>query len=237
MGIDFTSLEAILISLKFITKQENLLTLGRQQIHRNKQTINHHLVKYNLIKLLDRYQYFMYCEQLFEDLGFQSIDSIDYSSYEEANIIHDMNQPLPNNMKKYNYIYDGGTIEHIFNTPQVLQNIINLLEIDGIFCSVTCNNNLSGHGLYQFSPELFALAFSPNYGMCIKGMWIARNNSEVEEWIDITKYKMGDRNCTKLNTMDEVYIITIAQKIANNRLSLLTTPPYQSSYQLIEWTK
>ena len=105
-----------------------------------------------------------YCEEFFLSFGFLNIDSIDNSSYENSSIIHNLNTPY-NNTKKYDYIYDGGTTEHIFNVPQVFENIINLLEIDGIFCSVTVNNNFSGHGFYQFSPELYLSMFTSNYGM------------------------------------------------------------------------
>ena len=65
-----------------------------------------------------------------------------------------------NSSKKYQYIYDGGTIEHIFNIPQVIENIIDILDINGLFVSITCNNNFSGHGIYQFSPEFFLAVFS-----------------------------------------------------------------------------
>ena len=67
-----------------------------------------------------------------------------------------MNYSIKNKVnKKFDFILDGGTIEHIFNCPQVLDNIIYLLEIEGILCSITCNNNFSGHGFYQFSPDFF----------------------------------------------------------------------------------
>ena len=140
---------------------------------------------------------------------------------------------------KYDFIYDGGTIEHIFNTPQVCENIIHMLNIDGIFCSVTCNNNLSGHGIYQFSPEFFLSAFSKPYGMEVKQLYIAQVNSEFHEWINVNDFKHdnGGRNLSKFDSNREVYIITIAQKISNERLSLITSSPNQYSYANIEWNK
>ena len=126
MGIDLTALETILFSLRYVKNNNNLLTLARQQIHTQNITLTNNF----FIKSMD------YCENLFKSLGFLNIESIDNSSYENATIIHNLNTPY-NNTKKYDYIYDGGTTEHIFNIPQVFENIINLLEIDGIFCSVT----------------------------------------------------------------------------------------------------
>ena len=58
-------------------------------------------------------------------MNFQHVESIDNSVYENASIIHNMNIQTPTNATKYNYIFDGGTIEHIFNIPQAFENIIN----------------------------------------------------------------------------------------------------------------
>jgi hypothetical protein len=238
MGIDKVALETILLSIKYInSNRQNALTLARQQFHRDQEQINHYLKKYNLTHLANRYNPGDYFEQLFYDLGFQTVDSIDYSDYENANIIHNLNNPIPSNMKKYQYIYDGGTIEHIFNMPQVCENIVNLLDIGGIFCSVTVNNNFSGHGIYQFSPEFFLSAFSKEYGMEIQQLYLAKNETEIESWIDVNNFNKenGGRNCARFFSNDEVYILTIAKKISNVRKNFITQSPNQYSYEQIDW--
>src|SRR5207253_3919084 len=141
--------------------------------------------------------------------------------------------------KKYDYIYDGGTIEYIFNLPQVLDNIINLLKPGGIFCSVTCNNNFSGHGFYQFSPELFFASFAPKYGMEIIELYLAKVGSDYNDWIRIEKkdfYSHNGRIEFKFGDGEMVYILTIAKKMDyENRKSLILEPPQQNSYENIEW--
>lgn len=42
-------------------------------------------------------------------------------------------------------------------------------------------------------------------------------------------------NISKFNSMDEVYIITIAQKISNDRENLIKNLPNQYSYEQIDW--
>jgi len=98
--------------------------------------------------------------------------------------------------------------------PQLFENIINLLDIDGIFCSVTVNNNFSGHGFYQYSPEFFLSIFTHKYGMEIINLYIAKPNSEFNTWIDVNNFNKdcGGRNCASFNTTEPVYIITIAKK-------------------------
>lgn len=60
-----------------------------------------------------------------------------------------------------------------------------MLDIDGLFVSVTCNNNFSGHGMYQFSPEFFLSSLNKKYGMEIEAIYIGKVHTKFEEWIDV----------------------------------------------------
>ncbi len=144
MGIDITALEILVLALK-LHKPKKVLTIGRQGIH-----IQFSLCRYICEKhgfTLSESSIDKYCEKFFKHFGAEIVDSIDKSTYENATIIHDLNLPILTN-NKYDFIYDGGSTEHIFNIAQVYDNIFELLEIRGFFCSVTPNNNQSGHGFY-----------------------------------------------------------------------------------------
>jgi hypothetical protein len=55
-----------------------------------------------------------YSEEFFVLLGAKEIFSIDVSDFEGANILHDMNQPLPHSLiSSFDVVLDGGTLEHI----------------------------------------------------------------------------------------------------------------------------
>jgi len=234
MGIDYTSLEAILLSQKTVTKKDRMLTLGRQHMHLSQETFDS-TIRNTGIDFSGVYSY--NSEAMFHKLGFQEVDSLDYSDYEGATIIHDLNKKIEAK-RKYNYIYDGGTIEHIFNIAQVLENVIDLLEVDGVFCSVTCNNNLSGHGFYQFSPEFFLSSFTRKYGMELLSLYLAQVNSGVSSWLDVKSYGSdgtAGRNMSKFDSTNTVYIVAVAKKISCERESLLQTPPQQHSYKDIDW--
>ena len=238
MGIDYTGCDAIFRSFEYVKNRKRLLTLGRQGIHIAPSTINDFLQKNNYSHLVDKYEW-GFCENLFIDLGFEHVDSLDASDYENANIIHNMNTPVPNHFQKYDYILDAGTTEHIFNTPQVCENIINMLNIDGIFVSITPNNNLSGHGIYQFSPEFYLSAFSNKYGMEVKALYLAKVGSKYKDWINVNTYNIdaSGRNMSKFNSNEHVYVIAIIQKISNDRQSLIVNSPNQHSYENIDWAK
>jgi len=237
MGVDWCGLEAILLSLKYCTSKQKALTLGRQWIFLNDDQITALFSKYGVQYINHDLKDFSEC--LFQHLGFESVFSLDNSSYEGASIIHNMNKPISLD-QKYNYIFDGGTTEHIFNAPQVYENIINMLEVGGMFCSIVPNNNCSGHGMYQFSPEFFLSIFTEKYGMEIKHLYLIRYGDYLENSIDVNGYKSAHmkefgRNNAKFDTSIHVMIVTIAQKISNERVSLLEDPPNQYSYENHSW--
>jgi hypothetical protein len=106
-----------------------------------------------------------FAEPILRHLGAVEIDSLDASTYEGSSIIHDMNDPLPERLKgKYSLVFDGGSIEHVFNLPQALKNCMQAVELGGHFITVTPVDSLVGHGFYQFSPELFYRALAPQNG-------------------------------------------------------------------------
>jgi hypothetical protein len=128
-----------------------------------------------------------YVEPMFTKLGAVNIDSIDYSSYEGASVTHDMNLPIPDELKgRFSAVFDGGTLEHVFNYPQALKNAMEMVTVGGHFLAMTPCNNCMGHGFYQFSPELFFRAFSEGNGfeledmfVCLKGHWYRVSDPEA----------------------------------------------------------
>ena len=237
MGIDKLMCEAAFRSLTYVKEKENMLTLGRQGIHVHPHIINLFLDKNNYSHLQNKYEW-GYCENLFKDIGFNSVESLDYSLYEGASIIHNFNTPVSKNLHgKYNLIMDGGTIEHLFNIPQVCENIINLLDINGVYVSVIPNNNLSGHGIYQFSPEFFLSAFSRKYGMEVQELYLAKVESDFTDWINVNDHKSesNGRNITKFDGNTHVCIISIIKKVSNERENLISNSPNQYSYENNSW--
>lgn len=237
MGIDIVGLESILVSGKYMNKRNQLLTLGRQQIFMNPNMFTQILKNYSAGNSDRTYNNNDYCEQFFIDLGFQSVDTMDNSSYEGASIIHNLNHPLPADHKLYDYIFDGGTTEHIFNMPQVYENIVDLLDIGGVLCTVVPNNNFSGHGMYQYSPEFFLSVLNKKYGMELIELYIGKKDTGKPSWLNVQNPSRGHngRNCARFFDNEEVYVISIARKVSNERASLITDPPNQYSYEMIDW--
>jgi hypothetical protein len=235
MGIDEIGLETLLLSQTYIQTKKRCLMLGRQQIFQKEDSIKDILERYGFKHLKRSCTTNDFAEQLLHDLGFEEVDSLDYSDFEGATILHDMNKPI-HLEKRYDFIIDCGTTEHIFHVPQVFETIQTLLEVGGVFCSVVPNNNMSGHGMYQFSPEFFLSLFTEKYGMELKELYIAINPSPKDTWMNVNhRNGHGSRNCSTFSTEKQIYCIAIAKKISNNRKSLLTESPFQYSYEQVDW--
>lgn len=97
----------------------------------------------------------IYSERFFEKLGFSSVDSMDYSEFEGASIVHDLTKPCPADLKeRFDVIYDGGTCEHIFDLPKAYDNIHKMLKPGGVLIGHSPCNNWINHAFYQFTPEM-----------------------------------------------------------------------------------
>jgi hypothetical protein len=103
-------------------------------------------------------------EEFFDFLGFDQVFSCDVSAYEKASMILDLNVPVPQDLhNRFDVIYDGGTMEHVFNVPAVLANIHAMLKTGGRVIHVSPTSNMVDHGFYSFSPIFFADYYKANH--------------------------------------------------------------------------
>jgi SAM-dependent methyltransferase len=106
-----------------------------------------------------------YVDPFLRALGATEVDVLDASPYEGARVLHDLNEPIPDALKgTYDTVFDGGTLEHVFHLPTALRSCMELLRPGGRLVTNAVANQLLGHGFYQFSPELFFRALSPDNG-------------------------------------------------------------------------
>lgn len=118
-----------------------------------------------------------FAEPFFKRAGAVSVDSIDFSPYQGANFIHDMNDPLPDSLKgRFQLLHDGGTMEHVFHVPNYLANCMKLLQVGGFYVGVVPADQWIGHGFYQFSPELMFRVFSKANGFRLRAHGLAVGN-------------------------------------------------------------
>jgi len=158
-------------------------------------------------------------------LGAEKISAMDFSDYEGAAILHDLNKPIGDELKeRFTFVLDGGTTEHVFNFPTALANAMEMVETGGHLAIITGGNNFLGHGFYQFSPELFYRALSSENGFEVKRLIAAEVGGNWYEVADPQKVKSR----VELINEKPVYLMVLAQKIESK--PLFTNAPQQSDY-------
>jgi hypothetical protein len=93
--------------------------------------------------------------------------ALDISAYEGAEVVHDLNLPLPAKYRaKFDFIFDGSSLDNIFNVTQALFNMSEMLRPGGRM--VLYNTSNSHQSAYlQFSPDWFWDYFAINgYADC-----------------------------------------------------------------------
>ncbi len=159
MGIDFASARQLIKLRELVSEKTNGLMLGRQGLHikpRFFKRLQNSLSEAGLPIDLEQYrQEDGFAETFLKRIGFPEMRSMDASEYEGAEYCQDLNEPVQLDLyKRFDVILDGGTLEHVFNVPQALDNVFHMLTNGGIFISINGITGWAGHGFYQFSPEL-----------------------------------------------------------------------------------
>jgi len=115
---------------------------------------------------LEDYEFGQYSDKFWVDfLDAKRVETLDYSDYEGATLVHDMNAPVPEHLhNSFDAVVDAGSLEHVFNFPTAIRNLMLMTKVGGSVFVTTVANNLCGHGFYQFSPELMYRIFSEENG-------------------------------------------------------------------------
>lgn len=174
---------------------------------------------------------------LFQSLGFDRVESIDYSDFENPTHVHDFNLPVPVDLhKQYDVIYDGGTLEHIFNFPQSLKNVFNLLKVGGVVIHASPSSNHVDHGFYMFSPTLFYDYYLSNGFEVIKSyIFEYEPRHDKKPWL-IYDYKPGCIDHLSFGGWGDGKLLGIWFVARKREQSTSEVIPQQGSY-LKAWTK
>ncbi|HTW88287.1 MAG TPA: hypothetical protein VMD75_09785 [Candidatus Binataceae bacterium] len=158
-----------------------------------------------------------YIEPLLRRLGASRIESIDNSAYEHATIVHDLNEPIPEDLKgSFSCVFDGGTIEHIFNFPQAIKNCMEMVTVGGHFLGITVANNFMGHGFYQFSPEMYYRVFSSGNGYAIEDVLLFEDYRRAP-WYRVDDPEVLGHRVELINNWP-TYIMVIARRVSDAKI-------------------
>jgi len=118
--------------------------------------------------------------RLFRLLGLGALQTLDVSAYEGAEIIADLNLPVPAElMTRFGLIVDGGTMEHVFDTRQGMKNTADMLRPGGRAVHLSPMNNYVNHGFAQLSPALYHDYYVENGFDDVRGIVIVQPRAEI----------------------------------------------------------
>ncbi len=167
MGITAGTIRLLAQTVKKRGISENILTLGVQGVQAKYEELASQLnaedFEYKhlsndqvVIDNITQWKNTVHQDVLFKMLGFTNVESLDYFSDENPTHIVDLNQPIPEFLaNRYDLLYDGGTMEHCFDTKSVLTNCVKMLKVGGVIAHHVPMSGSIDHGFYQYSPTLF----------------------------------------------------------------------------------
>ncbi|MEK9284915.1 MULTISPECIES: hypothetical protein [unclassified Bradyrhizobium] len=233
MGIDFTGLRALAFANRVYGFDfRETVMLGRQEIHFWKEE---YMAVRESAKLDFEYdeaiELGQFAEPLFRKMGAQKVKSVDAASYEGASIIHDFNLPLPENLhRSFDTFVDFGSIEHIFDVAQAIDNIRSMVRVHGSILIVTIANGFAGHGFYQYSPEFFYSVFSERNGFGDTSVFLV-DTSRPKLW-HLIKRPAGLKRRNQIPFGKQFLIAVFSRKCGDVRgLEVI-----QSDYENVRWT-
>lgn len=230
MGIALHSLKFLVDAHRSGVRFDETLMLGRQNVFGAPGELEQVVARAGLLPagndpLELRRGGLPWSEPVFRALGARRVESMDASPIEAPTLVHDLNEPIPDALRsRFDCVYDGGTLEHVFNFPVALRSAMEMVKVGGHLLLDTAGNNLMGHGFYQFAPELYYSALSAENGFEVERVVAVENGAR---WYDVTSPRIvGHR--VELTNARPVMLLVRARRVAN--VPIFGRAPQQSDY-------
>jgi len=145
-------------------KEKKLLMLGKQSLFLTENIfsileesdINQDIEKFGEKELTDSISFF-------KALGFKEVHALDMSDYENADIIFNLNDDLPEELvEEFDVVFDGGVIEHVFDAVKAFKNMCRMTKVGGYIFSLNPIYNYIYNTYWNFSSEVFLDFYAAN---------------------------------------------------------------------------
>lgn len=233
MGLNYTDLLLLEEAARETGPVQSILTIGRLNLYLHPREVQY-LAEARPGSMAG-YSWASYCEPYLKRLlGAATIQALDFSDYEGADIIHDMNLALPSDMdQRFDIVIDGGSLEHIFNFPTAVLNVMRMAKVGGHVLISNPSNNLCGHGFYQFSPELMFRVLSPTNGYSMTKMLLTEHDfAHVERTPERQAVIVRDPKDVGRRALITAGRPTLVRSLAKKtaHIEAFPQPPQQSDY-------
>ena len=170
---------------------------------------------------------------------------MDISDYEGANVIFDLNYPIPSEMhSKYDLVFTGGCLDNVFNPVSLLMNSTNLLKDGGRVVHYETFSGVMGSYL-GFSPEWFYSYYAINnfsdckvYVCHQTEAGISRFNYDTNLFSyhpSFTRNPNPDYFKSAMASAGILYVMVIAEKGENSTSNIMPSQIQYLNSNTVDW--
>lgn len=252
----FLSMGIIVSHIHFLAMENNnnpikgnVLTIGQQAVHCTLENSKKIINLYTSLKPLKagfdtdtkisemKGSGYTNANALFSLLGADNVYVCDYSNYENADFVFDLNYPVDEGLKeKFDVIFDAGTLEHVFDIATALNNYDYMLKKGGRIIIMSPTSNAIDHGFYGINPTLYFDYFKAYNYLAFSCYLRETNPYNIKGKGKTFKYiEVGDQMVMFSAKMVEVYFF--ANKSIEDRDFIFKKPIqtlYKNTYAAIQ---
>lgn len=166
---------------------------------------------------------------VFRTLGAAEVLALDCSAFEGAELVHDLNQPLPDRLaSRFDLVLDSGTLEHVFDVRTALINANRMVKPGGRVIHMTPCNNYANHGFYQFSPTLLIDYYEAN-GFDGLQVFVAEHSPGDRDSLPWEVFQIDPRQqSVMMRSRGRLLLLLVAEKAAGATVDRI---PQQAYYR------
>jgi len=162
-------------------------------------------------------------------LGVSSVKAIDISAYEGAEIVHDLNLPVPPHLEgAADFLVDGSTLDNVFDPAMALRNYTKLLKPKGRLLLVNAYNTLESAYTLCSPPWFFDYFAENGFADCKVYLMMGRRRRLNAFWLDPDYTRRNPPDPVPFASAASAFTVVFAEKGAN---STAHRTPIQQHYR------
>jgi SAM-dependent methyltransferase len=176
---------------------------------------------------------------IFRALGLppERIKALDVSDYEGAEVIHDLNRPIPDALRaSADFIVDGSTLDNVFDPAMALRNMADMLRPGGRLLTINAWNTRDSAYTLSSPPWYFDYFVANGFADCKVYICVGAGRSTNVYWLNpelIDEEEWRLRTPILATWWRRPFIVMLAEKSAR---STATATPNQAQYRSqAEW--
>jgi hypothetical protein len=170
-------------------------------------------------------------DAFFRLLGVPAIRALDHSGYEGAEIIHDLNRPIPDHLENTaDFILDGSTLDNLFSPSTAIQSVARMLRPGGRFLSVNMQSFHSDS--YSLTNPYWYLDFFTVNGFADCRVYVTTHGDAGE--LNVYAVDATARRDRAFRPLEVTGVMVFAEKGADSTWDTVPSQRYYSAADEIE---